>query len=64
MADATGAYTTLSTVTLQKQSGTDTIGIARQRDGALKFTDADGNVQYLRDPLATKLFDAFTALDA
>ena len=36
--------------------------VVRQGDGAIKFTDADGNVQVVRDIYMTKLFDALSAL--
>ena len=41
-------------------SESNTLTVTRQRDGALKFTDADSNTQYLRHPKATLLYNAMT----
>lgn len=56
------AVNVLTTLTLMKSGGTATLSLVRQGDGAVKFTDADGNVQIVRHPQMSLLFDAFNAL--
>ena len=62
MATTPSAVTTLTTLTVKKGASTASLSLIRMGDGGVKFVDADGNTQILRDPVATKLFDAINAL--
>jgi hypothetical protein len=58
------AFDPVETLTVMKSGGVETLTIVRQQDGGIKFTDANGNVQVVRDIGITKLFKALTNLDA
>mgnify|MGYP005848367137 CR=1 FL=1 len=63
MANTEGAYTVLTTLTLQKQGGTGTLAVRRLRDGSVEFTQANGEkCRILNQNNATKLFEALEAL--